>query len=328
MADAVPIKPKLGDELRARMLEVAATATPDERKRVADLIAKATDAEYGTELVEFTPAMAALIFLECNPHNRDWSPAWTVELSRRMKDGQWRKNNALPGFYVTGQLEDGQHRFGAVAIAGINWQTLVVLGIETESIASVDAGKKRHGSDAAQLEGVENTKVKQTILKTSANYLVRLGNRDAAIISEMEMASAIKKHDQELATALDIAAAAAQNLVTPILKTPQAATVAYLMLQHGWPELRIREKLALINSGQSVGGEAEPFYVAGDMIAKARDKQSAKDKLNTINEVGLVILVMGMTEEGVNATRKSLLMSQLKKSLPDPTYHQPRAKAA
>jgi hypothetical protein len=318
------IKPKLGDELRSQMMQVAIKATAEERKQVDSLILKATDSEYRTDLVTFTPAMAALIFLEHNPHNRDWSPQWTTEIARRMKDGQWRQNNALPGFYTTGQLEDGQHRFGGVALSGVPWRTLVVLGIETESIASVDAGKKRHGADAAQLDGVENTKLKQSILKTSANYLVKLGNKDAAIISEMEMAKAIKKHDQELVTAIDIANTAAQNLVTPILRQPQAATIAYLMLQHGWPELRIREKLALINSGQSSGGEAEPFFVAGDIITKSRDKQASRDKLSALNEVGLVILVMGMTEQGVDAIRKAVLMQNLKKALPDPTYHQPQ----
>jgi hypothetical protein len=68
--------------------------------------------------------------------------------------------------------------------------------------------------------------------------------------------------------------------------------------------------------------------VAGDMITKSRERSSTKDKLNALKEVGLVVLVMGMTEGGVTATRKSLLMSQLKKSLPDPTYHPPAAKAA
>jgi hypothetical protein len=328
MEQVLPIKPKLGDELRSKMMEVALKATADERKAVSDLLAKAKDAEYGTELVRFTPAMSALIFLEANPHNRDWTPAWTLELKRRMVEGQWRKNNAIPGFYTNGQLEDGQHRFAAAALAGITWETFVVFGIETESISSVDAGKKRYGSDAAQLDGVENTKVKQQILKTSANYLFKLGNKDAAIISEMEMANAIKKHSRELDGAIEIANSASQNLVTPILKQPVAATIAYLMLQHGWPELRVREKLALINSGQSAGGEAEPFFVAGEIITKAREKSSAKDKLNTLKEVGLVILVMGMTEDGTTATRKGVLRAQIDKSLPDPTYHQPRAKAA
>jgi hypothetical protein len=110
LTDPVPPRPKLADELRVRIMEVAVKATAEDRKQITNLIARAKDGTYGTELISFTPAMAAIIFLENNPHNRDWSAQWTLEVTRRMKAGQWRKNNALPGFYTTGQLEDAQHR--------------------------------------------------------------------------------------------------------------------------------------------------------------------------------------------------------------------------
>jgi len=327
--DKEPMKPKIADEVRMRLMEIAVKATAEERKMVSEIIARAQQGDYGTELLSYSPAMAALIFLEHNPHNRDWRPAWTLELSRRMKAGQWRRNNALSGFYTNGQCEDGQHRFAAAALAGITWDTLTVFGISTAAISSVDAGMKRYGSDAAKLDGVHNTKTKESILRTASNYMVKIGDKSAAIISESEMADAIKAKSRELDTAIDISGAAAQNLVTPILKPLVAASISYLMLQHGWPEHRVREKLALINSGQSSGGEAEPFFVAGELISKSRTRTDAKERLNTLKEVGLVILVMGMTEEGTVATRKATLISSIRKALPDPTYKpQDTAKAA
>jgi hypothetical protein len=99
------------------------------------------------------------------------------------------------------------------------------------------------------------------------------------------------------------------------------------MMQHAWPEQRVREKLALLNSGQSSGGESEPFFVAGEWITKARTKADTKERLTTVKEVGLVILVMEMTERGVTAVRKKALEGELRKSLPDPAYR-PQAIAA
>ena len=53
------------------------------------------------------------------------------------------------------------------------------------------------------------------------------------------------------------------------------------MLTHDWPEQRVREKLALFNTGQSSSGENEPFFIAADIITKARAKVDTKDRVVT-----------------------------------------------
>ena len=100
------VKSKISDETRTQIVAIAATTTSEERKKVADLIAKTKDPGYGASIVEFTPAMAATVIVEHNPHNRDWNPAWTLELARRMRSGIWQQNNQTPGFYTTGQLAE------------------------------------------------------------------------------------------------------------------------------------------------------------------------------------------------------------------------------
>jgi hypothetical protein len=177
-----------------------------------------------------------------------------------MEAGLWKQNNQSPGFYTNGLLEDGQHRFGAVALAGITWKTVIVFGVVADAISTVDAGRRRHGSDAAKLQGIVNTRMKEAILRASASYLTKLGNKDAALPSETEITNAMQANNSRLDIAIDIAAAAERNVVTPVLKTTPAAVVAYLMLAGGWPEMRVREKLALFNTGQSRDGENDPFF--------------------------------------------------------------------
>jgi hypothetical protein len=330
MSDVVTMEKRpVADDIKTQVMAVAVKATEAERKAVSDLQAKAKGAKYGAEVVGITPAMAALIFLEANPANRDWQPTKTQEWARRMRDGLWRQNNQAPGFYTTGQLEDGQHRLAACALADYTWETLVVFGIETSAISTVDAGARRTGADAAKLEGVHDARFKEAILRASASYLVKRGDKTAALKSETEMARAIKAKDVQLSLAAEMAKASELNLVKPVLKPTVAAAAAFLMLEHGWPEQRVREKLALLNSGQSTEGDNDPFFIAGSMITKSRERADGREKLSTVKELGLIILVMGKSELGPRvAVEKRRLQAELNKGLPDPTYRAPMQEAA
>ena len=316
------------EDVKHQVMTVAVKATEAERKAVTDLISKSKGADYGAELFTITPAMAALIFLEANPSNRDWTPSKTLEWARRMTMGQWRQNNQPPGFYTTGQLEDGQHRLAACALANYTWTTLIVFGIDPEAISTVDAGARRYGSDAAKLQGVADSKFKEQIIRLSSAYLVKRGDRSAALKSETEIAQAIKSRDGQLDIAIQMAHDSEVNIVNPVLRPTMAAATAFIMLEHGWPDQRVREKLALLNSGQSKSSDSDPMFVAGTIIAKAHEKTATKEKLSSALEVGLIILVMNKTEDGAAAVQKKNLLSELKKGLPDPTYRKPMAQAA
>jgi len=318
----IPIKRKAEDELRQRIVAVAGAASSEDRRKVMDMVAEARKGVYRPQVYDITSGMAAILFTEFNSHNRDWTASWTLELLRRIQHGLWRQINASPGFYDNGLVEDGQHRFGAVALAGeFVWSRVTVqFGIKQDAISAVDSGHRRRASDHAKLDGIGNTRMKEAILKASASYLVRRGDKSAAMPSETELAAAIREHNAVLDTAIDVAKDSETNIVTPILRRTVGATVAYLMLTHDWPEQRVREKLALFNTGQSSSGENEPFFIAADIITKARAKVDAKDRLSTVREVALVIEVMNLTTTGVKASRKKALLDGIKKSLPDPAY--------
>jgi hypothetical protein len=308
------------DEVRAKIAAVAAAATDPDRKIVSDILNRASKGDYGSEIFNITPAAAALLFLEHNPHNRDWDPAWSLELSRRQRMRIWRKNNEVPGFYRDGNLADGQHRFAGIALSGITWTTVVVFGMDRDSITTVDAGRRRDAASALKMDGMQEAKLKQSIIKTGASYLLRTGQDSAALRSEVEIADAIHSNNGVLEAAIEIAQISEQNLVNPVLKQSSAATVAYLMLTHGWPAQRVREKMALFQTGQSTSGESEPFFVAGEIIGKAKEKKDTKDRLSTIKEVGLVLHAMRLSTQGVRAIGKQKLMLGIKKELPKADY--------
>jgi hypothetical protein len=167
---------------------------------------------------------------------------------------------------------------------------------------------------------MQEAKLKQSIIKTAASYLLRTGQESAALRSEVEIADAIHANNGVLEAAVEIAQVSEQNLLNPVLKQPTAATVAYLMLTHGWPAQRVREKMALFQTGQSTSGEMEPFFIAGEIIGKAKAKTDAKDRLSTVKEVGLVLHAMRLSSQGVRAIGKAKMMAGIKNELPKADY--------
>jgi hypothetical protein len=320
MTEPVTKKPSLADEVRAKIEAVAAAATPEDRRKVTEITTTAKKGEKASTVVTFTPAMSAILFLHQNPHNRDWRPAASLELARRMGKGEWSWNNATLGFYVTGDAADGQHRLAAAALAAFSWTVAVVFGIRTDAIITVDVPTKRTAADAAKLEGVADAARKEVLIKSRAAYLTKAGDQAAALRSPTEVLDEIKINADLLDHALEVGRTSSENIVTPVLKETQAAEVAYLMLKGGWPLQRIREKLSLFQSGQSRSHDAEPFFVTGVLIQKARDAAKKKDQLNRLGELGAVMYAMVQTERGVNAIRSNAVKDAVKKTLPAPNY--------
>ena len=140
--------------------------------------------------------------------------------------------------------------------------------MDRDAITTVDAGRRRDAASALKMDGVQEAKLKQQIIKATASYLLKRGDEQAALRSEVEIADAVHAHQGVLDLAINIAEASAQNLVNPVLRKPVAGAAAYLMLTATppWPEQRVREKMALFQTGQSSAGESEPTFIAGQII--------------------------------------------------------------
>lgn len=332
--NVTPIKkaaPSVADEVRAKIIAAAEKATAEEKAQVADIVAQAKKGKFATAVYLIRPAVAAILFLEHNPHNRDWradGPRSCLEYARRMETGQWRRNNATIGFYVDGQLEDGQHRLSGAAVGGYTMEVAVIFGIERDAIVTVDDGLNRHAADAAKLDGIENAKAKQTIVKLHAAYLAKAGDKSAALRSEAETAASIKANNELLDEAIEIGNGSLKNVVDPVLKAASAQTLAYLMLRGAWPAQRVREKLALFQTGVSSDGEKTPYFVAAEVIKGARKKSEARDRLSTIKELGVTMHVMIAAEKNIKAIGAGSLKAAVKKEVPSPVYPEDELKQA
>jgi hypothetical protein len=316
-------KPNAADEMKTKIKDVADRANADDKRRVNDIVAQARNGDFLSKVYTITPPMAAILFRDHNPHNRDWRAEGAkscTEYARRMTTGQWMKNNASIGFYTDGELEDGQHRLSAAALAGYTLEVAFVFGIEREAIVTVDDLLGRHGSDHAKLSGIANASTKQTVIKMTASYLVKLGDKSAKLQSEAEVFSAIRAKNEALNEAIELGAGSMKNIVDPVLKPAQAYTLAYLMLTHGWPAQAIREKLALFQTGVSTEGERTPFFIAAEAIKTSRNKREAKDRLSSTRELGCAIYAMVAAECGIKAVNDKQLKNSVKKELPSPAY--------
>lgn len=307
--------------MKTEIAKVAATATEADRTFVANLIAKATTSDYTPELIALSPAVCALLFLEHNPHNRDWKPLYTEQLARQIQKGLWRKNNASIGFYRNGALQDGQHRLAAMALSGATYETIVVYGIERDAIVTTDTTARRSAGDAGKLEGIDNAKRKQVIVKAAASYLVRAGHSDEKLDNETERLARIKRDDTVLDEAIRLGELSGENIVTPVLRQSQAETLAYLLLQAGgWQSVEVHKNLTLFRSGQSTDGEKTPFFVAAEWITEARQRREAARRLSSLKEIGVVVEALKLTASGVTAIRRTKLEAAIKQVFPDPKY--------
>jgi hypothetical protein len=323
-------QPTLEEELRLKIKVVANGAAADDLKMLDEILTKARSGQRESGYFVVTPPMAATLFLEHNPHNRDWAPAHSVELERQMRLGQWSWNNATIGFYRDGCLGDGGHRCAAAALAGFTFEVIIIFGMEREAIVTVDSGKARYARDAMKLGGMSDSPLKETMVSTAAAY--RIGAGEVLVVkSKTEILRAARNDNDSLDRAIEIGSASRAGMAGPILKDKDAAIIAYLLIKTGWPEDRIREKLTYFQSGQAKDGlgESSPFFVVAKILSDVHAKANDKLKLTRLKEIGTVVFAMVQSELGVTAVQKKQVLESVKKGkLPDPRFPRRQLEAA
>lgn len=312
------------DDVRTRIVAIAATATPEERDAVREIIARATNGERSCGFYKLTPPMSALIFLEHNPHNRDWRVEGVkgcLEYERRMRGRLWKYNGIGLGFYVTGALADGQHRLSGAALAEYTLEVPIAFGVQLGAVDTIDEAIGRHASDHAKLEGIGDAQRKQTVIKNAGRYFSKAGIASDSLLSEAEIKEAIRRNDALLTDALRIGDGSIENVVNPLLKGVQAAEIAYVMLKSGWPPRNVIDKIALLQLRVSRDGEHSPYFVAAKMIADSRDRRARSERLTTVKEIAVCVKAFLDAESGITAVQVRMIREAInKKRLPDPTY--------
>jgi hypothetical protein len=317
----MPMRADLASQLTAKILEVAEQATPEERQKVADWIARAI-ASAGHPVIEFhevTPAIAALLFLEHNHFNREWDANWSHQLSRIMEAGGWRITSQGYALYGdNGDVGDGSHRMAAQAVSGTTLVMAICFGISKEAVGTLDCGKRRTVANAAELAGIVNATAKSSLLKAIWAYERSVGMPvPVAQANVPEVVKYIKQYDVLLARAIELAQTSLMDAYDPLLRDNPAAKIIGILLRHSWPEGRVTERLDEIQTSD-FADEKAPLAVARKFIESHR---KPKDVIDTSSESGVVIKGMLMAEVRNSVNRKGEQeIANAADHPPDPTY--------
>lgn len=109
-----------------------------------------------TAIERITPELAA-IYLGSNTNNRNMRKKHVSRLADDIINHRWQMNGAAIIFNGDGTLLDGQHRLAAIVEAGLAVDMLVVRGVHTSAMETIDSNIARSASDVAKLNGFHNT---------------------------------------------------------------------------------------------------------------------------------------------------------------------------
>jgi hypothetical protein len=196
-----------------------------------------------TEIVEVSPDLAEQ-WLSRNPNNRNLRRAVVDAYARDMEAGRWRLNGETVKFSETGQLYDGQHRLNAVVQSGQTVPMVVVRGLGSDVMSTVDAGIKRSYSDALRLAGEDNTATLAAVCRRAVMWERGMRTNTGAIRpTSLEMDDFLQRHP-EIRTSAELAARLASRERLPAsviglchwlfsLIDPEAATWFLLRVADG-----------------------------------------------------------------------------------------------
>ncbi len=146
----------------------------------------------GDGTVWVTPEMAAL-WLTRNKNNRPLRKARVNTLARDMAMDAWHYTGEPIKFSEVGRHMDGQHRLEAVVKSGKTVKMMVVVGLEEESQAFMDAGAKRTAADALSFKGERNVYTLAAACRFGIQVTgKRLSGRE--VISNAEVMAWLEEH--------------------------------------------------------------------------------------------------------------------------------------
>jgi hypothetical protein len=110
--------------------------------------------DISAELMRITPEMACDMLKNALP-NRPISKARVRALIDDIRAGKWATNGE--SIILDGDLRllDGQHRLAAIAEAGVTVSAMVVVGVELETMATIDQDTRKSAADVLAMHGVK-----------------------------------------------------------------------------------------------------------------------------------------------------------------------------
>lgn len=121
-----------------------------------------TGLNIATEVI--TPDLACA-YLERNTGNRHIRQTHVTRLARDMITGNWKLNGEPISFDKEGNLINGQHRLWACIMAKVNFETVVIRGVESEAYTTIDIGRPKSIADFLLRDHVKNANVVAAIVR-------------------------------------------------------------------------------------------------------------------------------------------------------------------
>ena len=103
-------------------------------------------------VVDMNPRLAEKI-LSLNVKNRKIAKPNLSSTVYKMKTSKWHENGESIIIGSDGVLKDGQHRLEATIKANHSWKAILVTGVDSNVMSSIDTGKNRSASDVLTLNG-------------------------------------------------------------------------------------------------------------------------------------------------------------------------------
>jgi hypothetical protein len=307
------------ESLYSKIEAVAKSATQDDRAAFDQM--KAKSHTVGTEIIQMTPGLAALIFTETNSRNRDWRAGRSEQLAEQMKRGEWMLNGQGLQFYPDFRLADGQHRTSACALSGVTIDVSVFYGLRKEAIPTVDGGTRRNAADAMKLDGVNDAGLIEQLVKAANAYEIKAKVEGVRkLVSTIEILNECTRDVERVRRAIAMGELSTKGVSSPCLNAKEAAKIAYVLIKNGWDERTVSERLAFFQVGQDES-ESSPLFQVSKIINKAKASKSHADRVASNSMIGLMIKAFQLSEEGVRAVQSSKLTPiRIGKEIPNPRH--------
>lgn len=230
-----------------------------------------------------TPDAAAQLVGTMGRNRRSRRPR-VEQYARDMKEGRWTLNGATVVIDRDGKLLDGQHRMAAVVEAGVAVNMMVVRGVDTDAMPTIDTGMARTYSDVIGIRGAMHANVAAAIARLWWQY-----ERDAMHLnvpsSHAELDTVRVAHPLIDASASKVAGENLRRLIPP---SPLGFVHAYVS---EYDVAAADDFLQMVATGAGLA-ESHPVFA---LRRRLIDNLSNKAKVQRTEMVALVILAWNAT---------------------------------
>lgn len=168
-----------------------------------------------------TPHMAKE-WLERAEPNRHFNQSYAAMFADDMRNGRWENNGQPIILDTAGRLLDGQHRLSAVLASGMSIAMLIVRGVATQSIRTIDTGRPRSVGNILQINGFKYSIEMASVSRLVHNYVAGTNLRYNP--SKQVIIAIAERHENKLKRAVTLVKTRHSKNIVPT--SPLAAVLA------------------------------------------------------------------------------------------------------